>query len=93
MPVWRAVGSGKNRTMGAVWEKRMGKGEAARERILEIAEAAVLAKGFAAPSMEDMLSCIVDGAIMSKTLSDPSRIERQIMIFRTCVKLMFAPVT
>lgn len=39
----------------------------------------------------DMLSCIVDGAIiMSKTLNDPSRLERQIMIFRSCVKLMFA---
>ena len=42
----------------------------------------------------DMLSCIVDGAIiMSKTLNDPSRLERQIMIFRSCVKLMFAPPT
>ncbi|MEH2586180.1 TetR/AcrR family transcriptional regulator [Bradyrhizobium sp. AZCC 1721] len=40
----------------------------------------------------DMLSCIVDGAIiMSKTLNDPGRLERQIMIFRSCVKLMFAP--
>jgi len=39
----------------------------------------------------DMLSCIVDGAIiMSKTLNDPSRLERQILIFRSCVKLMFA---
>jgi TetR/AcrR family transcriptional regulator, transcriptional repressor for nem operon len=34
---------------------------------------------------------IVDGAIiMSKTLNDPSRLERQILIFRSCVKLMFA---
>jgi TetR/AcrR family transcriptional repressor of nem operon len=40
----------------------------------------------------DMLSCIVDGAIiMSKTLNDPSRLERQILIFRSCVKLMYAP--
>ena len=32
----------------------------------------------------DMLSCIVDGAtIMSKTLNDPSRLERQILIFRS----------
>jgi TetR/AcrR family transcriptional repressor of nem operon len=39
----------------------------------------------------DMLSCIVDGAIiMSKTLNDPRRLERQILIFRSCVKLMFA---
>jgi len=42
----------------------------------------------------DMLSCIVDGAIiMSKTLNDPSRLERQILIFRSCVKLMFVAPT
>ena len=40
----------------------------------------------------DMLSCVVDGAIiMSKTLNDPRRLERQILIFRSCVKLMFVP--
>ena len=40
----------------------------------------------------DMLSCIVDGAIiMSKTLNDPKKLERQIMLFRTLVKLTFAP--
>jgi TetR/AcrR family transcriptional repressor of nem operon len=39
----------------------------------------------------DMLSCIVDGAIiMSKTLNDPSRLERQILIFRSFVKLLFS---
>jgi len=39
----------------------------------------------------DMLSCIVDGAIiMSKTLNDPRRLERQILVFRICVKLLFA---
>ena len=38
----------------------------------------------------DMLSCIVDGAIiMSKTLNDPKKLERQIMLFRTFVKLAF----
>lgn len=42
--------------------------------------------------LADMLSCIVDGAIiLSKTLNDPRWLERQIMIFRSCVKLMFAP--
>ena len=41
--------------------------------------------------LADMLSCVVDGAIiMSKTLNDPSRLERQIMLFRSCVKLAFA---
>ena len=39
----------------------------------------------------DTLSCIVDGAIiMSKTLNDPRRLERQILIFRSCIKLMFS---
>ena len=34
----------------------------------------------------------VDGAIiMSKTLNDPKKLERQIMLFRSLVKLMFAP--
>jgi hypothetical protein len=38
-----------------------------------------------------MLSCIVDGAIiMSKTLNDSSRLERQILLYRSCTKLMFA---
>ena len=39
----------------------------------------------------DMLSCILDGAIiMSKTLNDPARLERQVLAFRTFVKLLFA---
>ena len=42
----------------------------------------------------DMLSCVVDGAIiMSKTLNDPKKLERQILMFRTCIKLMFAPTS
>ncbi len=41
--------------------------------------------------LADMLSCVVDGGIiMSKTLNDPRRLERQIMTFRTCIKLMFS---
>ena len=41
--------------------------------------------------LADTLSCIVDGGIiMSKTLNDPRRLERQILVFRSCVKLMFA---
>ena len=42
--------------MSAVLETRMGKGEATRERILEIAEAAVLAKGFGATSIEEVIA-------------------------------------
>ncbi|MEP9376859.1 TetR/AcrR family transcriptional regulator [Aquabacter sp. CN5-332] len=38
----------------------------------------------------DMLSCVVDGGIiMSKTLNDPHRLERQVLAFRTFVKLLF----
>ncbi|UXN59364.1 TetR/AcrR family transcriptional regulator [Phyllobacterium zundukense] len=39
----------------------------------------------------DMLSCVVDGSIiMSKALNDPSRIERQVMAFRSFIKLLFS---
>ncbi|KQT05803.1 MULTISPECIES: TetR/AcrR family transcriptional regulator [Bradyrhizobium] len=42
--------------------------------------------------LAEMISCVVDGAIiMSKTLNDPKRLERQILLFRSCVKLIFAP--
>lgn len=42
--------------------------------------------------LADMLSCVVDGGIiMSKTLNDPKRLERQILAFRTFVKLVFTP--
>ncbi|WP_025033157.1 TetR/AcrR family transcriptional regulator [Bradyrhizobium sp. DOA9] len=41
--------------------------------------------------LAEMISCVVDGAIiMSKTLNDPKRLERQILLFRSCVKLIFA---
>lgn len=42
--------------------------------------------------LADALSCIVDGAIiMSKTLNDPKRLERQVLLFRSFVKLTFSP--
>ncbi len=42
--------------------------------------------------LADMLSCVVDGGIiMSKTLGDPSRLTRQILAFRSFVKLLFSP--
>lgn len=38
----------------------------------------------------EMLSCVVDGAIiMSKALGDPRRLERQVLAYRTYVKLLF----
>jgi TetR/AcrR family transcriptional regulator, transcriptional repressor for nem operon len=42
--------------MSTVLEPRLSKGEATRERILEIAEAAVLAKGFDATSIEEVIA-------------------------------------
>lgn len=40
----------------------------------------------------DMLSCVVDGGIiMSKALNDPCRLERQVLAFRSFVRLIFAP--
>jgi TetR/AcrR family transcriptional regulator, transcriptional repressor for nem operon len=42
--------------------------------------------------LADALSCVVDGGIiMSKTLNDPRRLERQILLFRSFVKLTFSP--
>ncbi|UWU84465.1 TetR/AcrR family transcriptional regulator [Bradyrhizobium yuanmingense] len=42
--------------------------------------------------LAEMISCVVDGAIiMSKTLNDSKRLERQILLFRSCVKLVFTP--
>ncbi|HEY8611959.1 MAG TPA: TetR/AcrR family transcriptional regulator [Roseomonas sp.] len=41
--------------------------------------------------LADMLSCVVDGAIiMSKVLHDPRRLERQILAYRSFVKLLFS---
>jgi AcrR family transcriptional regulator len=41
--------------------------------------------------LADMLSCVVDGGIiLSKTLNEPRRLERQILAFRSFVKLLFA---
>ena len=41
--------------------------------------------------LADMLSCVIDGGIiMSKSLNDQSRLERQILLYRSCIKLMFA---
>jgi len=39
----------------------------------------------------DMLTCVVDGAIiMAKTLNDPSRLERQVLAYRAYVRLLFS---
>lgn len=39
-----------------------------------------------------MFSCVVDGGIiMSKAVGDPGRLSRQVLAFRSLVKLLFAP--
>ena len=41
--------------------------------------------------LSDTLACLVDGAIiMSKALNDPRRLERQVLLFRNLVKLVFS---
>ncbi|MFH5924522.1 TetR/AcrR family transcriptional regulator [Roseomonas xinghualingensis] len=41
--------------------------------------------------LAEMLSCVVDGGIiMSKVLHDPRRLERQILAYRSFVKLLFS---
>lgn len=41
--------------------------------------------------LANMLSCIFDGAIiMSKVLNDPTHLERQILSYRTFIKLLFS---
>lgn len=40
----------------------------------------------------EMLSCIVDGGIiMSKVLNDPDRLAKQILAYRTFIKMQFSP--
>jgi TetR/AcrR family transcriptional regulator, transcriptional repressor for nem operon len=44
------------------------------------------------PDVAAMLSCTFDGAIiMSKALKDPGQLERQILAYRTYVKILFSP--
>ncbi len=43
-------------------------------------------------TVADMMSCIVDGGIiMAKLMDDPRRLERQVLAFRSFVKMLFAP--
>lgn len=42
-------------------------------------------------NVADMLSCVIDGAIiMSKTLAEPARLGRQVRAYRSYVKLLFS---
>jgi TetR/AcrR family transcriptional repressor of nem operon len=42
------------------------------------------------PTVANMLSCVIDGAIiMSKTLNDPPELERQVLGYRNFIRLLF----
>lgn len=57
----------------------------------EIAAVHPLHESVHAADLANMLSCIVDGAIiMSKALNDPGEMERQILNYRSLVRLAFA---
>jgi AcrR family transcriptional regulator len=57
-----------------------------------IAEAYPPREGVDVGDLADMLLCIVDGGIiLSKIYKDPSRLEGQILAFRSFVKLAFSP--
>lgn len=63
-----------------------------RERLERIAAAFPLREPVCVDELAHMLSCIVDGGIiMSKTLGDPAILPRQILMFRSYVKLLFQP--
>jgi len=64
------------------------------DRIAEIAALYPPREHVDVDQLASMVSCVVDGGIiMSKTLADPQILPRQIMLFRSYVKLLFQPVT
>jgi TetR/AcrR family transcriptional regulator, transcriptional repressor for nem operon len=70
----------------AAWSKRFG------AMIEEIAAVHPPRDAVDLNDVADMLSCVVDGGIiMSKALNEPRRLERQVMTFRSYIKLLFAP--
>ncbi|WP_332687920.1 TetR/AcrR family transcriptional regulator [Devosia sp.] len=63
-----------------------------RERIDAIAAAHPPAEPVDLEQLASMMSCIVDGAIiMSKALGDPSILPKQILLFRSYIRLLFQP--
>ncbi|MGE0501262.1 MAG: TetR/AcrR family transcriptional regulator [Rhizobiaceae bacterium] len=45
-------------------------------------------------ALAEMFSCVVDGGIiMAKVLDDPSRLARQVLAYRSFIKLQFSPAT
>jgi TetR/AcrR family transcriptional regulator, transcriptional repressor for nem operon len=61
--------------------------------LTDIAETHGMREPVSIETLAKTLSCIVDGAIiMSKMLKDPAELERQVLAYRTFVKLVFAPI-
>ncbi len=72
---------------------RTRRGEETRERLLELAEAAVLQKGFAAtPIDEPMAAAGVEGGIVNgKVLKDETILPNQVLAYREFIRQVFAP--
>ncbi|RWM21529.1 MAG: TetR/AcrR family transcriptional regulator [Mesorhizobium sp.] len=63
-----------------------------RDALNEIAAVYPARKGMDLDDVAIMFSCVVDGGIiMSRGLGDPRVLERQILAFRSVVKMLFAP--
>lgn len=63
-----------------------------KERVAEIAGSYPAAEPVDVDQLANMVSCIVDGGIiMSKVLGDPSILPKQVLLFRSYVKLLFNP--
>ncbi|MER8436931.1 TetR/AcrR family transcriptional regulator [Mesorhizobium sp. M1312] len=63
-----------------------------RDALNEIAAVYPVRKGMDLDDVAIMFSCVVDGGIiMSRGLGDPRVLERQILAFRSFVKMLFAP--
>lgn len=64
------------------------------QRLEEIASTNPPSEPVDVAQLANMMSCIVDGGIiMSKVLRDPQILPRQVLLFRTFVKLLFSPQT
>lgn len=63
-----------------------------RGYIEEVAAVHPIRDGIELSDMADALSCLIDGGIlMAKITGDPARLERQVMTYRTFVRLAFSP--
>ena len=58
----------------------------------EIAAVYPIRDGFELNELAEALSCLVDGGIiLARIMNDPARLERQVMTYRSFVRMVFAP--